>query len=184
MSDRKLALLGMVAVVMVALTIMVSRVFDMPVHESKQDAPLIQGLNVGDVAVIELGSGDKLCRLKREGKGFVLADTGNYPAVLPKINNLIVSCLDIMVGDVVTENPDNHAELGVTEDTATNVVKFLDSDGKLIAGVIVGKRDSQAGGSYVRMLCEDKSVSNKVYVTPKAAWLQRSDEHTSELQSH
>jgi hypothetical protein len=172
MSDRKLALLGVAAVVMVALTMVVGRVFDRPVRESKQEVPLIQGLDVSDVAVIELGKGNESGKLRREGKGFVIADKSDYPALMSKINNLVASCLDIVVGEVVTENPANHEALEVTEEKASNVVKFLDGKGKLITGVVIGKRDSQAGGSYVRMPSEDASVSNRVYVTPRVSWLQ------------
>jgi len=175
MSDRKLAILGLAAAVMVLLTVVVGRVFDRPVRESKLDVPLIQGLDVSKVAVIELGSGDKAVRLKREGNGFILANKDNYPALMSKINNLVASCLDIVVGEAVTENPENHAALEVTEDKALNVVKFLDGQDKLITGLVIGKRDSQAGGSYVRMLSEDASVSNKVYVAAKASWIQMAD---------
>ncbi len=166
MSDKKLAILGVVAAVLAVLAVVLSRVSNNQNTGSMKNTLLIQGLDTSRISEIQLGSGDKKVTLKRTGKGFVVVNKDNYPASMKKINNLINMCLDIKVIEKVTSNPKNQAALEVTEDKGQNVVKFLDNKGKLITGLIVGKR-APTGGAYVRLV-----NSNDVYLAPDPGWLQ------------
>ncbi|MCF7958281.1 MAG: DUF4340 domain-containing protein [Phycisphaerae bacterium] len=179
MSDKKLAVLGLVAAVMVVLAVAISAMSNRVKKTTQVERPLIQGLDTKVIARIELGAGEKHANLILQGKQFVLADMDNYPALTSKVNELIGNCLDIKVAEMVTDNPENHADLEVDidikgkEDRVTkNIVRFYDKDDKLITGLIIGKRDPQAGGSYVRQISDDNKVSNQVYVSPNVKWLQ------------
>ncbi|GAH63727.1 unnamed protein product, partial [marine sediment metagenome] len=76
---------------------------------------------------------------------------------------------DIRAGELYTDDAANHKDLGVTEEDAGTVVKFLRPDSSLLTGVVVGKAKEQASvgsvqqaqGTYVRLLPGDK-----VYLAP------------------
>ena len=174
MSNKKLAILALLAGVMVVWAVGQSHLVNRPRSQVAALTGLIQGLQTESIGSIVLGKGDDAVTLKRIGDQFVVADKDNYPAKMDKINELLVSCLDIKVSQLATENPANHEALEVTEAKARNVVKFLDDKQELIAGVIIGKRLEAGRGSYVRRLLKDQAARNQVYVADSAPWLQMS----------
>ena len=122
---------------------------------------LIQGLDPSNIDSIILGTGDNEVVLKRNGRRFVVTNKDNYPAETRDVNNLIASCLDIKIDELFTDNPANHKDLGVTEEDAKYVVKFLKQGSELIVGVIIGNnKEGQGHGTFVRLI-----PGNKVYVT-------------------
>ena len=171
MSDRKLTILGIVAVFMVIWAVVQSRISSRPRTEPDAPAYLIQGLDTADIGSIVLGVGEKAVTLKRQRQGgrFVVLNSDNYPAKTSEINKLITSCLDIRAGELYTDDAANHKDLGVTEEDAGTVVKFFRPDSSLLTGVVVGKAKEQASvssvqqaqGTYVRLLPGDK-----VYLAP------------------
>ena len=171
MSDRKLIILGIVAVLMVIWAVVQSRISSRPRTQPDAPAYLIQGLNTADIGSIVLGVGVKAVTLKRQRQGgrFVVLNSDNYPAKTSEINKLITSCLDIRAGELYTDDAANHKDLGVTEEDAGTVVKFFRPDSSLLTGVVVGKAKEQASvgsvqqaqGTYVRLLPGDK-----VYLAP------------------
>ncbi|MBN1765281.1 MAG: DUF4340 domain-containing protein [Sedimentisphaerales bacterium] len=174
MSDKNLSILGVAAVIMAGLAFLVSFLTHQEVVTTKSDVPLFQGLNTALIDTIVLTRQDEKATLQRKGNGFVVTDKDNYPAALPKINNLLTSLLEIKSGERLTDNPDNFEELEVTEDKAQHVIRFLDKDQKLITGIIVGKRMPEGNGTCVRKLTNDEKQSNQVYVSPEVRWLQTS----------
>ena len=172
MSNKKLTILGIVAVVMVLWAVMQSRISNRPGAEPTRPVYLIQGLNPSGVDSIVVGAGDAAFTLKRQGSGFVVVDKDNYPAKTSEINSLISKCLEIQTSELVTDNPSNHEDLEVTEEKARSVVKFMKADPNLslLTGVIIGKTKELGQGSYVRLLSNNLALSNKVYVTSNAPW--------------
>jgi hypothetical protein len=163
MSNRKLTILGIVAVLMVIWAVLQSRISNRPKTEPDKPAYLIQGLEPADIGSIILGTSENVVTLKRQRGRFVVADKGNYPATASEINELITSCLDIRTAELYTSDKANHKDLGVTEEDARSVVKFLKPDSSLLTGVVIGKNREQGRGSYVRL-----ASSDKVYVTSEA----------------
>jgi len=159
MSDKRLAVLGIVAVCMVTLAVVLSGVSGRPKTAPDTPAYLIQGLDTADIGSIVVGTGQETAQLKRQGRHFVLANKDDYPAETKEINDLVTKCLDIQTSQFVTDNPANHKDLEVTEEKARSVVKFFKGDSSLLTGVIVGKNTEQGQGSYVR-----QANSDKVYV--------------------
>jgi hypothetical protein len=137
------------------------------------DAPkyLLGGLDPADVAEIVIGKGDDAVRLKRQGKGFVVANKANYPAKTKEVNGLLTKCTEIQVGPLFTSNADNHEDLGVTEEKANSIVKFMKADpnASLLAGMIVGKSKELGQGSYIRLLPGDD-----VFVASESPYIQSS----------
>ena len=171
MDDKKLFKLGVAAVVMAVLAFLVS----IPKGEKSSviapNTPLIQGFDTSKIASIEVSGVNKVAKIVKDGDGFVVESKGNYPALYSEVNNLIVQCLDMKVSEFVTSNADNFADLKVMDSNAERTVKFYDTDGKLLAGVIVGKKDENGGGTFVRKLNADEKAVSKVYLADKVGWI-------------
>jgi hypothetical protein len=166
MSDKKLTLLGIVAVFMVIWAVVQSRVSNRPKVGTDRPAYLIQGLDPADIDSIVLGTGEDEVTLKRQGSGFVVVNKNNYPAKASGINNLITKSLEIQTSQFVTDNAANHEDLGLTEEKANTLVKFFKPDSSLLTGVVAGKAKELGQGTYVRL-----ASSDKVYVAPSMPWL-------------
>ena len=162
MSNRNLSLLGLAAAAVAALGAIVAGITDKPYTAKKdQITYLVQGLEPDHVARITIGKPGQELTLKRRGANFVIANLDNYPALTSEINKLIATCLDIQTSELYTDNPENHKDLGVTEDKATILVKFYKADSSLLTGIIIGKQKVQGQGiAYVRRVGD-----NKVYVS-------------------
>lgn len=172
MSDRKLTILGVAAVVMVLWAVVQSRVSNRAKAEPDRPVYLIQGLDPADIGEIIVGKAADAVTLKRAANGFVIASKDNYPAKTSEINSLISKCLEIKTSEFITDNPANHEDLEVTEEKARNIVKFMtpEPNAVVFAGVVVGKSEELGQGTYVRLLSKDPAMSNKVFVTPSAPW--------------
>jgi hypothetical protein len=172
MSNKKITILGIVAVVMVLWAVLQSRISNRPGAEPARPVYLIQGLDPSGVDSIVIGTGEAAFTLKRRKSGFVVVDKDNYPAKTSEINSVITKCLEIQTSEFVTDNPANHEDLEVTEEKARSVVKFMKADpnSSLLTGVVVGKTKELGQGSYVRLLSSNSALSNKVYVASNVPW--------------
>ena len=160
MTDKKLTVLGAIAVLMVILAVITSSVPEKKGGDSEGPTYLVQGVNPDSIASLEVRSGDDTVTLKRKKNQFVVGQKDDYPALASKINSLINDVLDIRTIEMFTGNASNHPDLGVTEKSAAYVVKFFKPDGDEITGVVVGRNKEQGQGLFVRLAGEDK-----VYVT-------------------
>jgi len=159
MSNRKLAVLGILAVLMAGWAVLQNRIGQNANTADFTSSALIEGLQLDAVSSIAITSdkGKQTTTLDRKGETFVVADKENYPADVTKINSVINDCLDIRTHEQVTDNSSNHADLGVTEETAQFVVHFLDKDGGQIVGIAVSEA-GENGTAFARLLS-----SNDVY---------------------
>jgi hypothetical protein len=169
MSKNNLMLLSVVAAVMVVWAVIQSHYVhsrtQSPQRKSFEESYLIQGLNLSSIAAIQIGTGAEPVKLVRQGEQFVVANKQNYPADTAKVNSLLVDVVDLKVSEFVTNDPQNHAALKVTEETAQNLIRFFDKTDTLITGVIIGDRRAEGEGpgasrTYVRLMS-----SNEVYLT-------------------
>jgi len=172
MSNKKLTILGIVAVVMVLWAVLQSRISNRSGAEPDRPVYLIQGFDPSGADSIVIGTGEEAFTLKRQKSGFVVVDKDNYPAKTSEINSLITKCLEIQTSEFVTDNPANHEDLEVAEEKARSVVKFMKADpnSSLLTGIVVGKTKELGQGTYVRLLSSNTASSNKVYVTSNAPW--------------
>lgn len=172
MSNKKLTILGIVAVLMVLWAMVQSRISDKPGAEPARPVYLIQGFDPSGVDSIVIGTGEAAFTLKHRKGRFVVADKDNYPAKTSEINSLISKCLEIQTSEFVTDNPANYEDLEVTEEKARSVVKFMKADpnSSLLTGVVIGKTKELGQGSYVRLLSSNPALSNKVYVASNVPW--------------
>ncbi|MCX5638201.1 MAG: hypothetical protein NTX52_11005, partial [Planctomycetota bacterium] len=134
MSDKKLTILGIIAVCMVIWAVVQSRISSGPKVRPDTLVYIIQGLDPADIGSIVLATGESAVTLKREGGRFVVVNKDNYPADAKEINNLLTKCLGIRSSELYTDNPANHEDLQVTEQKARSVVKFLKPDSSVLTG--------------------------------------------------
>jgi len=160
MSNKKLAILALVAAVSVIWAVIQARPKQKPTIKSENPLYLIQGLDPADVGSLVLQKGQSSMTLTRQSAGFVVDDKDGYPAVAEKINELIAACMDIRTAGLVTDSKENHKALGIDEENAEVVARFLRPDSSLLTGIIVGKTKGKDKGTYVRRIDEDK-----VYLT-------------------
>jgi hypothetical protein len=169
MSNRKLTILGTVAVLMVIWAVAQSHISNRPSTAMEGPAYFIQGLDPADIDSIVLGSGEDTVTLKRQQGTFVVVNKDNYPAKVSEINNLITKCQEIQTSQFITDNPANHEDLGLTEEKANATIKFFKSDSSLLTGVIGGNTKELGQGTYVRL-----ATSDSVYVAPSMPWISDS----------
>jgi hypothetical protein len=168
MNDKKLAILGIVAVLMVGAAILQNRLERGDKTAGYGSSPLIEGLDVDAIDTIRVTSdqGSRTVTLNRAGGRFVVRDKGNYPADAPTINRLLNQCLDVRTVEKITSNPVNHADLKVTEDTAQYVIDFLNSDAEPIVTLLFSPADPETNAAYGRLLSR-----NEVYSLQRAPWI-------------
>ena len=167
MSNQKLALLALVAVVMVMWAISLSGQTDTDKGALNAPTYLLQGLDLKDVTGIEIGTGEDKVLLQRQGETYVVTNKDGYPVDVEQVNELITNCLDIKTSELYSDNAENHELLECTEEKAKNVIKFLKGDAELLTGIVVGKSKDEGQGTYVRLVASDK-----VFVTQKAPWFR------------
>lgn len=167
MSNRKLAILGVLAAVTAIWAVVQSHISNRPQKiNSNEPTYLIQGLNPNEIGSIVAGTGNNIVTIKRTDSGFIVAEKDNYPASTERINRLITSCLDIQTTELYTADKTNFKDLGVTEENAKAMAKFYKPDSTLMTGVIIGKNKEQGQGTFVRPV-----LSDNVYITLSAPWI-------------
>lgn len=169
MTDRKLSILAITAVIMVGAAILQSRLAQRAGTSAMfQSSPLIQGLALDAITSITIASekGEKITTLTKADKQFVVSDKNDYPANISVINTLLNNCLDIRTTEHITSDPANHADLGVTDQTARYAVRFFNADGKEITGVLISEMQSDPSGAFARL-----TTSQDVYFIQSPPWL-------------
>ncbi|MCK5564414.1 MAG: DUF4340 domain-containing protein [Planctomycetes bacterium] len=166
MTDKKLTVLGIVAIAMVILVGVQSGLQNkMPAAPTGQGY-LLQGLSTDAVATILIGVSADQVILTRTGTAFTVVSASDYPAKTDQVNDLLTQCLDIKTLELITSNPANHAEIGVTEDTARYVLRFADADSQQLAGLLISETNPNTGNAYAKLLSSDD-----VYAIANVPWL-------------
>ena len=167
MSNKKFAILGLVTLVIVILTVIQSKISSSKNLTANGPIYLMQGLDPESVNSIQIGTGKDMVTFNRQENQFVVANMDGYPAKIDSINKLITNCLEVKVNGIYTNNKDNHKDLQLTADKAPTLIRFIDQQGQLITGLIIGKRTEQ--GSFVRLINSDN-----VYLTQNTPWISNS----------
>jgi hypothetical protein len=136
---------------------------------------------LGDLtSVVVTGPGNRpIATINRDGDRWVVAESGNYPADVGRLRQVLQALADARRLEEKTSSPDLYDRLGVT-DPGTAGSRSLQLDfkgGKPVPGVIIG--DTSVGGSdqaYMRRVGEATSwlVSGKYDIgRTTAQWLDR-----------
>ena len=166
MSNKKLSQLALIAAIMVIAAVAVHHTSNKPAQPSQTPTYLIQGLDPDKVAAIVIKADETSVNLHRRGETFVVSEKDDYPAMTDRINQLFTELMNIRTKELITDKPQNHADLEVTQDKAQSIVRFLDKDANTITGLILGK-STEAGGSYARLIDE-----NRVYLCENIPYIR------------
>lgn len=155
MSNKKLTILGIVAIVMLILASLGRFGSRHQGSAVSGQSYLIQGLDPANIgSIILAGEGGEQVTMIRRGTHFVVAEKGDYIAKTEEINGLIDTCFGLKTAELITDNAVNHADLGVTKATARHAVKFMDKAGKPIIGFFLSDTTAE-GNTYVRLISSD-----------------------------
>jgi hypothetical protein len=168
MSSKKLSVLALVTVIAVIAAVTVHYITNRPAQTPQIRTYLIQGLDPDKVADMVISSNDNSINLLRRGSTFVVGEKDNYPATTERVNELFTEVLDIKTKELITDEPENHPDLEVTQDKARSIVRFLDKDANEITGVVIGK-STEGGDAYVRL-----AGSDRVYLCENVPWIRTS----------
>ncbi|AQT69707.1 hypothetical protein STSP2_02902 [Anaerohalosphaera lusitana] len=168
MNNRKLAILGLLAVVIVVLAVAVDKVTHRGPQGSGTGGYLIEGMDPAKIARIEISGGESDVVLVRGNGGFVVETKGGYPAKTSEVNNLLTRSMDIALAEKITSDEKNYADLGVSEEEASTIVKFITEDGSLLTGIVIGEAVEGGEGKYVRLL-----NGEDVFVSLGSPWINK-----------
>ena len=130
-SNKSLAVLLAVTAAMVVIVLALYSGNRAAKQEFQPGSLLIQGVAPEKIQTISIVHGKDTVTLKRQDKGFVLAERDDYPASVNRINELLLACLEIRCRSKVTDAKENYRELGVEEGAEDAVVvTFKDSAGR------------------------------------------------------
>lgn len=163
MNNKKLVILAVIAGIMVLWAVLQTQLSGpgAQVASSPSGTYLIQGLQPDKIASLVIGSEDNPVKLNRREDTFVVSNKDNYPADTSRINKLIINCLDIQILESITSDPANFDELEVTEEKSSDVLKFMNQQGKVITGLIFGKEQPKTDARYVRLVNSDNVYTAK-----------------------
>ncbi|NOT31640.1 MAG: DUF4340 domain-containing protein [Planctomycetes bacterium] len=122
---------------------------------------------INDLSEVRLDKGGKSATLKRDGGQWKLADRGGYPALFERVKELALSVADLEIEEVKTKKRENHARLGLewpatssdgTKEDEPGLLTFMDSSGKEVVSLVVGKSEWRGSKSkvYVRRADDDQ----------------------------
>ncbi len=155
MSNKKLTILGIVAIVMLILAGLGRFGLRQQSTAISGQSYLIQGLDPAEIgSIILAGQGGETVTMVRRGTHFVVAEKDDYIAKTEEINGLINTCFDLKTDELITKNAVNHEDLGVTKATAGHAVKFMDKAGNPIIGFFLSDTTAE-GNAYVRLTSSD-----------------------------
>jgi len=166
MSNKKLSQLAVLAAIILVAAVVVHHIGNKPAQPPQTGTYLIQGLNPDTVHGIAITGNETSVDLRRRGTTFLVAQKDDYPAMTDRLNQLFTELLDIRTKELITDKPDNHPDLEVTQDKAQSIVRFLDKDANTITGLILGK-SAEGGGSYARLI-----DNNKVYLCENVPYIR------------
>lgn len=140
---------------------------------------------VNDVRTIRIERASGTVTLERGTAGWGVAEKKSYPVDMEAVRKSLIALAQMTTLESKTDNPERYAKLGV-EDTSTagsgsTLVTLLDSNGKELAKLIIGKEQEGKGGMpsgnvYVRRAGEKLSYLAKGNPDIKPAaldWLKK-----------
>ena len=133
---------------------------------------LIERLDTKSLNQIKIqAEGSKVNLLQMQGGGWKVKSL-NYDADTTSIQDLLLNLSQIILGDLVTNNPDHHERFHLlaspekmddwNEDRHGVAISLLRGDGTPILSLLIGKNRTNGQGQYVR-----QRGSNEVYLIPE-----------------
>lgn len=163
-TNRALGFLSATAILLMALTAFLYREKPQQAAPFIKGTPLVQGMDLESVKKVEVSKGGDSVTLawNNDKRRYEVVEKQGYPADEKKVTDLIWDFQDIKCAERETENPKNHAELGVTaDDPKGGSVTFRNAKDETMVKVLVGKSLEHGTGVYVRIDGQDAVYSTK-----------------------
>lgn len=174
-------------VVIVAVTLLLYQNQEKSGGEKFTPVKLFKDLDISKIGQLEIKTKDEPISITKTGDdAWGLASRGGYPVDAEKFRKLVFAIKGLEAADRMTEATDKYDRLGVGEKPESGQVRLLDSAGKELAGLIVGKeregKPSQEGGfagpsgQYVRVAGNPAvyKIKESIQVESQPTqWLQR-----------
>jgi len=179
MKSNKLIKLGILAFVMITISVVVNERDGKKKDSFIKGSYFIQGVNPDEISKITISSGEKMVTFVKDDKSFNIADKSGYTADRQMINKIFEAILNIKIRSKVALGQKYFAGLGNGENPQSIVVRFFNETGRKSLGVLIGKIDDECNSNYVR-----REGAKVVYTTDKAVpdiKLQPEDYYTKRL---
>jgi hypothetical protein len=180
MNSRRLLLLGVAAVVAIALGLWIGTRQNSPGTEKERALypELAKQIDqVTGVRIVKAGDQPGV-ELARRESGWVVVDRADHPADTAKLGKLLQSLADAKVFEEKTSNPEQYASLGVEDVKAAKAggIRIDLTGAKTPVSLIVGKPALGARSVYVRRAGEKQSwlVATSIDTSSSPdAWLRK-----------
>lgn len=128
--------------------------------------PLLKGLKAADVAVVSIREPKGSITVTRKVDRWTIAERADFTADLEKVKEFVVKAIELKVGQVEPIGEKDRARLLL--DASGTVVEFKAADGKVLAGMTVGRKyfksepanpeKALGDGRFVMLPGDDKQV--------------------------
>lgn len=187
MSVRGFLALFAVTVVSVGLAAWALATRDVPVATLALDRPLLPELagKVEEVAEITVRTAERTMTARRMEEGWVLAEAADYPVDPEQVRGIVLGLAEMRLVEAKTDNPERLARLELepvdAEDAKSRLVTLRDASGRVLAGVVLGKRKFSLygpgkAGMYVRLADSNQAwLADRAIDVPEEPldWLER-----------
>jgi hypothetical protein len=109
-----------------------------PVNAGGLGQRVLKDLKAADVAVIRIIEPKTTLTLQRKDEGWVIAEREGFPADMAKVRELVVSAIELKVGQSEPIGEKDRARLNL--DSSGTQIELAGADGKALAKLIVGKK--------------------------------------------
>ena len=148
MKFRSLVILAVVLAVLVGFTVWMSREPASSSTVAPSVETTLEGFDVNQVVEMDIVTESGTNRLAKKNGKWVVASLFDYPANFNQVAEHLRSLSDLKPGQVVRGGTEHLAEMGLTQDKATQI-RMKDSSGKILISLALGSmRLSQAGRPY------------------------------------
>lgn len=115
--------------------------------------------NLNKISAVKITTNSRKITIGRTDKGWVIPELDDYPVLFEKVKTALVDLSKLRYLEAKTADPARYARLEVEEVTAkdakSKLVDVRDTDGKVLATGIIGKRNARLfgadrGGTYLR----------------------------------
>jgi hypothetical protein len=119
------------------------------------------GDRLSEVDAVSLTAADAALMIRRDGDIWALEERGGYPVPTENVRTLAVDLANLDKIEGKTERPDRYAALGVedvdAEGAESKKVTLLNSDGEVVAELLVGNRTTNGNEVFVRIPGDERA---------------------------
>lgn len=158
MSNRHIAVAVLTVIVVIAAVLISQQRAPQTSRDKTALFPELSG-RVNDVSELVVRDGQSALTVRRVSGNWTIADADDYPALVDKVKQAVLTVSDLQVIAEKTDNPDLYKRLGVEDPDskgATSNLLTLSANGEQLVELVVGKtrRSKSAAGApglYVRI---------------------------------